>query len=136
MLDRQQPIVLFDGVCNLCNRAVQFIIKRDPHARISFASLQSSIGQQLLERNKMPKSDFNTFVFIENGKIQTKSTAALKILRYLNGVWKWGYLLIVIPRPIRDAFYSYVAKNRYKWFGIQEHCMIPTKDTKKRFLHD
>ncbi|ALC82191.1 hypothetical protein AM592_11830 [Bacillus gobiensis] len=135
-MDEQQPIILFDGVCNLCNGAVQFIIKRDPQARISFASLQSSIGQKLLERHELPKSDFDTFIMIENGKIRTKSTAALKTLRYLNRAWKWAYLLIVIPKPFRDAIYSYIAKNRYKWFGKQEHCMIPTKDTKKRFLHE
>lgn len=135
-MDEQQPIILFDGVCNLCNGAVQFIITRDPQARISFAALQSSIGQKLLERHKLPKSDFDTFIMIENGKIRTKSTAALKTLRYLNGAWKWAYLLIVIPKPLRDAIYSYIAKNRYKWFGKQEYCMIPNKDTKKRFLHE
>lgn len=135
-MDEQQPIILFDGVCNLCNGAVQFIIKRDPQARISFASLQSSIGQKFLERHELPKSNFDTFIMIENGKIRTKSTAALKTLRYLNRAWKWAYLLIVIPKPFRDAIYSYIAKNRYKWFGKQEHCRIPTKDTKKRFLHE
>lgn len=136
MMDEQQLLVLFDGECNLCNGAVQFIIKRDSHARISFASLQSPIGQKVLERHELSKSDFDTFVFIENGKIRTKSTAALKTLRYLNGVWKWAGLLSVIPQPIRDSIYSYIAKNRYRWFGRQEHCMLPTEDTKKRFLHE
>jgi predicted DCC family thiol-disulfide oxidoreductase YuxK len=135
-MNEQKPVVLFDGVCNLCNGAVQFIIKRDPYARISFASLQSPIGQNLLEKNKLPSSDFDSFIFLEDGKVYTESTAALKTLRYLTGAWKLAAVLIIIPKPVRDFFYRYIAKNRYKWFGKKEQCMTPSEDTKKRFLQE
>jgi predicted DCC family thiol-disulfide oxidoreductase YuxK len=129
-----KPVLLFDGVCNLCNNVVNFTIKHDPQANFSFASLQSESGQKLLREFNLPTKDFDSFVFVEKGKYFTKSTAALKVVRGLKGLWPLLYGFIIIPAPLRDLAYSYVAKNRYKWFGKKEMCMIPTPDLKKRFL--
>jgi predicted DCC family thiol-disulfide oxidoreductase YuxK len=128
------PIVLFDGVCNLCNRSVQFIIKRDKEGLFRFASLQGKTGQSLLQQFNLPTGDLNSFVLIENGKVYTRSTGALRMLRRLKGGWKLLYAFIIIPPFIRNAVYSWIAKNRYKWYGKTEACMIPTPELKSRFL--
>lgn len=127
-------IILFDGVCNLCNSSVQFIIKRNKKQHFYYASLQSDVAKEILLQHLEKKITLDTIVFIEKGNIYTKSTAALRISRYLDGLWKFAYVLIIIPRPIRDAFYDFVAKKRYMWFGKRESCMIPTDDQKKLFL--
>ncbi|MEW4192887.1 thiol-disulfide oxidoreductase DCC family protein [Bacillus altitudinis] len=126
--------ILFDGVCNVCSGAVQFIIKRDPNERMMFASLQSDTGQRVLKENGLPLDEFNSFIYIENGTLYMKSTGILKAARHLKGIYRWSYLLLVIPRPIRDWFYQLIAKNRYKWFGQKTSCMMPTPDIQKRFL--
>ena len=128
------PVILFDGVCNLCNGAVQFIIKRDSDAVFRFASLQSDAGQEVLKRHDLPTEDFNTMVLVEGDAIFTKSTAALRILRRLGGVWRLAYGFIVLPRVVRDSAYGLIARNRYSWFGKREECMIPTPDLRSRFL--
>jgi len=127
-------IILFDGVCNLCNNSIQFIIKRDKKQRFLFASLQSDAAQDILLQFQLKNSDFDSIIFIENGEIYQKSTAILKISTYLSGLWKLNYGFIIIPKFIRDAIYSFIAKNRYKWFGKKDVCMIPTKELKIRFL--
>ena len=127
-------IILFDGVCNLCNSSVQFIIKRNKKQHFYYASLQSDVAKEILLQHLEKKITLDTIVFVEKGNIYTKSTAALRISRYLDGLWKFAYVLIIIPRPIRDAFYDFVAKKRYMWFGKRESCMIPTDDQKKLFL--
>lgn len=127
-------LILFDGVCNVCSGAVQFVIKRDPDERMMFASLQSDTGQRILKENGLPLDEFNSFIYIEKGTLYTKSTGILKATRHLKGIYKWNYLLIAIPRPIRDWFYERMAKNRYKWFGQKTSCMMPTPDIQKRFL--
>ncbi len=129
-----KPLMLFDGVCNLCNNSVQFIIERDPQAHLQFASLQSNTGQALLKKFQLPTDDFDTFVLIENDRAFTRSSGALKAVRHLKGLWPLLYGFIIIPKPIRDFFYNLVARNRYRWFGKQEHCMLPTPDLKQRFL--
>jgi predicted DCC family thiol-disulfide oxidoreductase YuxK len=129
-----QPILLFDGVCNLCNGVVQFIIKNDPKAKYKFCSLQSDYGQQLLESHQLPTDDFESFVLISGDKYYRKSTAALQLLRGLGGGWKLFYGFIIIPAPIRDFFYSLVANNRYKIFGRTDQCMVPTPELTNRFL--
>lgn len=129
-----KPIILFDGVCNLCNSSVQFIIKRDSQAHFLFASLQSEIGQAILREFGLNTSDFDTFVLIENGKAYTKSTAALKVVKKLEGAWKYFYIFNVIPTVIRDLFYIFVAKNRYRFFGKKEYCMLPQPELKSRFI--
>src|SRR5215813_9846196 len=99
------PVVLFDGVCNLCNRAVQFIIKQDKKKQFRFASLQGETGQQLLQKFKLPLTDFNSFVLVEGDRIYTRSTAALRMLKQLRGGWKLLYAFIIVPPFIRNAVY-------------------------------
>lgn len=125
---------MFDGVCNLCNGTVRFIIKRDPMARFKFASLQSDQGQLLLKQFDFPADQFNFIIYIRDGKCFIKSTALLQILKDLGGKWKLFYGIIVIPGFIRDFFYNIIAKRRYQLFGRQEKCMIPTPNIKRRFL--
>lgn len=129
-----QPVILFDGVCNFCNGTVNFVIKRDRKNKLRFAALQSFAAGQLLEQYGLPQSGMKSFVFIENGKAYTQSTAALKVCRYMNWLWPLCYTFIIIPRFIRDGVYNWIAKNRYKWFGVQQQCMIPSAQVKAKFL--
>jgi predicted DCC family thiol-disulfide oxidoreductase YuxK len=128
-----KPVVLFDGECNFCDSSVQFIIKRDEKEVFQFASLQSEAGEQLLEKFKVP-ADVDSMILIENSKVYYKSAAALRICRSLHGAWKLVYLLIVVPRPIGDLLYDFIARNRYKWFGKKDSCMLPPPHIRKRFL--
>ena len=130
----EKKIVLFDGVCNLCNRSVQFIIKRDKKKKFRFASLQGKAGQDLLKRFNLQADDLNSFVLIEGDKMYTRSGGALRMLRELGSGWKLFYAFMLVPRFIRDAVYNWVARNRYKWYGKREECMIPTAELKERFL--
>ena len=129
-----KPIILFDGICNLCEGVVQFVIKHDPENQFLFASLQSEAGQRLLKQYKLPVENFNSFILIQDEKVYSKSTGALKVARQIKGVWSWLYIFIIIPAFIRDAVYAWIAQNRYKWFGKKEACMIPTPELKARFL--
>lgn len=129
-----KPIILFDGICNLCDGAVKFVIKHDPENQFLFASLQSEAGQLLLKQYKLPLENFNSFILIQDEKVYSKSTGALKVARQIKGVWSWLYIFIIIPAFIRDAVYAWIAQNRYKWFGKKEACMIPTPELKARFL--
>ncbi|WHY88761.1 thiol-disulfide oxidoreductase DCC family protein [Neobacillus novalis] len=128
-----ERIILFDGVCNLCNSSVQFILKRDPNSTFKFASLQGETGQALLKKYGL-NTDSNSFVFIENEKIHLKSTAALRVCRKLTGAWRLLAALLIIPGFIRDPFYGIIAKNRYRWFGKKDSCMLPKPEWKNRFL--
>ncbi len=128
------PVILFDGVCNLCNTAVQFVIKNDPKNIFQFASLQSEPGQALLKKHQLPVQDFNSFILIENEKLFIKSTAALKVAKQLNGPVKLLYGFIIVPAFIRNAVYSIIAKNRYRWFGKNDSCMMPSPALQNRFL--
>ncbi len=130
-----QPIILFDGICNFCNSAVNFTIKRNTKANILFAPMQSAAGQKLLQQHDLPLDDMQSFIFIENGVVYKQSTAALKVCRHLKGLWPLCYGLIIIPKFIRDGIYNWIAKNRYKWFGVRQQCMIPSPDVKTRFLN-
>lgn len=126
-------VILFDGVCNFCNSSVQFIIKRDPRGIYQFTSLQSEVGQKLLKDHEVPV-ELDSFIYIEDEKIYFKSTAALKVFRNLKGLWKLLYIFIIVPRPLRDVVYGVIARNRYKWFGKRDACMIPSPEQRKRFL--
>ena len=126
-------IVLFDGVCNFCESSVQFIIKHDKSNSLKFASLQSNLGQELLTKYNMPKK-LEGVVFIENGKAYYKSSAALRIARYFGGFWRVLLIFGIFPVSITDFGYDIIAKNRYKWFGKKESCMIPTPEVRSRFL--
>lgn len=129
------PIILFDGVCNFCNSAVNFIIRRNKNASLLFAAMQSQAGQKILQQFGLPVNDMQSFVLIENGKAYKQSTAALRICRHLSGLWPLCYGFFIVPAFIRNAVYNWIAKNRYKWFGKQQQCMIPTPEVKARFLN-
>lgn len=128
-----RKIVLFDGECNFCNQSVQFIIKRDPNARVGFASLQSDIGSKLLNKYNV-QIDIDAIVLIDNNRAYVKSSAALRICKNLRGLWKLFYICLIIPKPIRDYVYHIIANNRYKWFGVANSCALPTPEESKRFL--
>lgn len=134
-MQTEKRIILFDGVCNLCNNAVQFVIKHDPSNKFMFASLQSSKGQSLLEQYSLPQQGFDSFVLIQNEKVFLKSTAALQVAKQLSGPIKLLYGFIIVPAFIRNAVYAFVAKNRYKWFGKKDSCMIPSASLKAKFLN-
>lgn len=126
-------IILFDGECNFCDRSVQFIIKRDKNALFKFASIQSDIGQEILKSHHVPLH-IDSVILVEKGKSYYQSSAALRICKHLNGAWKLFYFLIFIPKPIREFGYKIIAKNRYKWFGKKDACMLPSPEIRKRFL--
>ncbi|WP_113928559.1 thiol-disulfide oxidoreductase DCC family protein [Bacillus sp. P14.5] len=126
-------VILFDGVCNLCNNTVQFIIKRDDRAYFKFASLQSDAGKVVIEKYQInPKID--SIILIEQNKFYVKSEAALRVSKNLGGFWKVFFVFMVIPKKIRDKVYDFIAQNRYKWFGKRDSCMLPSSEMKKRFL--
>lgn len=129
------PIILFDGVCNFCNSSVNFVIERDKKSVIKFAALQSEAGQLLLQQFSLPTGEFNSFILIEAGKVYTASTAALKVSKYLAKLWPMLYGFIIVPKFLRDGIYKWIAKNRYKWFGKKDQCMIPSPEVHDRFLH-
>lgn len=128
------PILLFDGVCNLCNGVVQFIIKRDKKRIFRFASLQSDIGGELLVQYGLPIDKVDTIVLIENNQAYTRSTAALRVAPHLNGFWSWTKLLWLFPAFIRDWCYDFIARYRYRWFGKRERCLLPREEWRGRFL--
>ena len=130
------PIVLFDGVCNFCNRSVNWIIRRDRRGRFRFAALQSEAGTALQERYGLDPSALDTLVLVEAGHVYVKSTAALRIVRRLRSRWRALYGLIAVPRPVRDFAYDWFARRRYRWFGKREECMVPTAEVRGRFLAD
>jgi predicted DCC family thiol-disulfide oxidoreductase YuxK len=134
MSNNETHILLFDGVCNLCNSIVQFTIKRDPKGKFKFASLQSESGQELLKKFDLPTNELDSFVFINGDKFFLKSSAGLNVLKELGGVWKVFYALIIFPRPLRDFVYDLIAKTRYKIFGKRDTCMVPIDSLKHRFL--
>ncbi len=134
VIEIKDPVVLFDGLCNLCVGSVQFIIKRDSHKKFRFASLQSSFGKAVLKKAGASEDNFNSFILLEDGKISTRSTAALRVCKQLSGGWKLPYALIIIPAFIRNYIYAIIANNRYKWFGKKEECWLPDEKLKSLFL--
>lgn len=132
LINTERPVLFFDGECNLCNRAVQFIIRRDKRKIFLFATLQSEHGRAATEHfsGKAPDS----VVLFYRGKYFIKSTATLKALRLAGGLWSWMYLFIVVPRFLRDWVYDMISRNRYHWFGKRNECMVPTRELMGRFL--
>lgn len=130
------PILFFDGVCNFCHSSVQFVMKHDYTKTIYFAPLQSEIGKKHLQKAGLSTEKFNSLLFFENGKYYTRSSGALRLTYYMKGFWSLGRLLFMIPKPIRDGVYDIIAKNRYKWFGKKDACMIPSPKERKRFLDE
>jgi predicted DCC family thiol-disulfide oxidoreductase YuxK len=128
-------IILFDGVCNLCNSAVQYVIEHDKNNVFKFAALQSAIGEKLMKERGIDASQIDSIILIEQGvAYYTKSTAALKIARSFGGIWQLAGVFQWIPEKIRDWVYDYIANNRYKWYGKKEACMVPDPALKSKFL--
>ncbi|MBS0198809.1 MAG: thiol-disulfide oxidoreductase DCC family protein [Planctomycetes bacterium] len=130
----QHAVVLFDGVCNLCNGAVLFIIRRDRAGYFRFAALDSGPALALLAATPHTAPLPDSIVLVENGQTHLKSTAALRIARKLAFPWPLFWAFILIPRPIRDCLYSIIARHRYRWFGRRDECMVPTPELRDRFL--
>lgn len=134
-MENGKKIILFDGVCNLCNGSVQFVIKRDKKDRFRYAALQSEVGQQLVQERHIDTKEVDSIILIEPGVAYfTKSDAALEIAKDLGGVWRLMALFHWFPRSIRNFVYDFVARNRYKWFGKKEACMVPTPELQAKFL--
>ena len=129
-----RPIIFFDGVCNLCNGAVQFIIKRDPDANFTFSSLQSSKAHEVLNNYDVNSANLESILLVEDGRIYKKSDAILRIGSRLGSPWSFGVIFKVIPKSLRDMVYDWVARNRYAWFGKKDECMLPTAELSARFL--
>lgn len=129
-----RDVVLFDGVCNLCNGAVDFILDRDPEGRLAFASLQSEAGQELLSQYGLSTENFDSVVLLKEGKVYQKSTAALEIAGRLSGAWPLLKVFKLVPRPLRDLIYNFIGRNRYRFFGKREQCRMPTPEIRTRFL--
>ena len=127
-------MILFDGVCNLCNGFVQFVITRDPAGRFQFGALQLAASRQVLELHDTPDPLPDTIVLVEGGRVFTRSTAALRIARHLVFPWPLASVFFAVPRPLRDWIYDLVARHRYRWFGKREHCMMPTPAMRSRFI--
>ena len=131
---KNKSIILFDGVCNLCTASVQFIIKRDPEAKFLFTSIQQADPDLLPSGFTREVLTLESILLLEQDKLFIRSTAALKIARKLNALWPLLYVFILIPVFIRDPIYNFIARNRYRWFGKQDQCMLPTEELKSRFI--
>ncbi|MFD1599941.1 thiol-disulfide oxidoreductase DCC family protein [Halobellus rarus] len=130
----ETPVVLFDGVCNLCNGVVRFLLPRDPAGRLRFASLQSDAGRRLLERHGLPTEGFDSIALVDGDRVYTKSGAVLRIASLLGWPYRVATVARVIPTGVRDRAYDVVAEHRYEWFGQRDQCMIPDEDVSDRFL--
>lgn len=128
------PILLFDGVCTLCDHAVQFVLDHEPDGQIQFASLQSSVGRALLAAHGVDPESIDSVVFVDRGRAYLQSDAALRVASRLTWPWRGATVGRVLPRAVRDRMYAYVARNRYRWFGTRDACRIPTPETRARFL--
>ena len=134
MIEPGRPVVLFDGICNLCNGMVAFVIDRDPAARFAFGALQSDAARTLLDRVSAPEPLPDSIILLEDGRVYTKSTAALRIARGLQFPWPLAAAFLAVPRPVRDWLYDTVARNRYRWFGQRDVCIMPTPELQRRFI--
>lgn len=130
----KNSVIFFDGVCNLCNGAVQFVIKRDAKNHFKFAALQSNYAKEQLSAYDLKVEQGQSFVLLEDGKVYEQSTAALRVARGLNGLWPMLYAFIIVPTFLRNAVYKFIARNRYKWFGKSESCWVPTPELRNKFL--
>ncbi len=134
-LPKDKKIILFDGVCNLCSSAVQYVIEHDKKDVFRFTALQSDLGQEILKHIGINPNEIDSIVMYEPGvAYYYKSTAAIEIARHFGGVFHFGTIFKIMPRFLRDSIYDYVARNRYKWYGKKESCMIPTAELKSKFL--
>jgi predicted DCC family thiol-disulfide oxidoreductase YuxK len=129
-----QHVLLFDGVCNLCNSSVQFILKHEKNQNLKFAAIQSEAGEKVLTHFKINPNETNSVILISDDHVYTASDAVLKLTHHLKFPYSLGKILVLVPKAFRDFFYKKVAQNRYNWFGKRESCMIPTPQLRKRFL--
>ncbi len=137
MSEENHAIVLFDGVCNFCNRSVNWIIRRDRRGYFRFAALQSDVGADIQRQYGLDPDVLDTLVLIERGRAYTKSTAGLRIVRLMRrSPWAALYALIAVPRPVRDFAYDWFARRRYRWFGKRDECIVPSPEVRERFLAD
>lgn len=127
-------LILFDGLCNLCTKSVQFIIRHDQHEVFIFASVQSPLGRDLLQQAGLDPDDVQSFALITSKQTLTRSDAALEIAKHFGGIWRLSVVLRFIPKPWRDGLYSFIARRRFAWFGRRDSCLIPSENLKKRFL--
>lgn len=128
-------VILFDGVCNLCNASVDFVIRRDRKKRFQFAPLQSGIAKDLLKGRMIDPTKLDGIILVQrDGSVSQKSTAALKVAAHLGGLWPVLYVFIWLPRILRDTIYDFIAKYRYAWFGKKDTCRLPTSEERDRFL--
>jgi len=133
---KKKAIILFDGVCNLCNTSVQFVLRHDYRNQFLFASLQSDAARKLLLQFNHENAKLLSIVLIEDKKVYDKSTAALRIGRKLRSPWHFLYFFIIIPKTIRDFLYDIIAKNRYRWFGKRDTCIPVSPEYKNRFIQN
>ena len=134
-IPKNKKIILFDGICNLCNDVVLKVIKYDKKNIFLFSSLQSKIGKEITDHLGIDISKIDSIILYEPGvSYDIKSTAALKILQDFSGIWNLFSILLLLPEGFRNLIYTYIAKNRYKWFGKKEKCMIPSSELKEKFL--
>ena len=134
VLSDSHPVILFDGVCNLCNGVVNFLIDRDADARLRFGALQSSEAAEILAGLDFDTTDVDSILLVHQGKVRVRSDAALGIARELGGIWHLARIFLIVPRPVRDLVYNWVARSRYKWFGRRDECRIPTAELRLRFI--
>lgn len=134
MSELPDNIILFDGVCNFCNSSINKIIEHDKKNRYKFAPLQSEIGKKILQKYSIDTSKTDSIILIENGNVFIKSTASLKVSKHLSGLYPLAYGLFIFPAFIRDIVYDFIARNRYKWWGKKETCMIPSEEIKAKFI--
>lgn len=128
------PLVLYDGQCGLCNHLVQFVLKHDRRGRFRFAALQSELGRGLLERHGLPADALDTFVLVDGGRAFIKSRAALRTVGGLDAPWPLLRAFSIVPGPLADGVYDFVARNRYRWFGRTDACILPSPEVRARFL--
>ena len=134
--EKGKKIILFDGVCNLCNGAVTFIIKRDDQDLFRYGALQSDVGRNLSQKHGIDTAEIDSIVLVDGEQHYIKSAAALEIARHLSGGYPLLYGFMILPAALRNWIYDWIARNRYRWFGKRESCMVPTPELKAKFLHD
>ena len=134
MSRQNDAIILYDGVCGLCDRFVQFVLRHDHEGKIRFAALQSDPGREMLRRFSLPENDISFVILIDGGKEYIKSAAVLRTLNYLGAGWRTLAVFRVIPSSLSDVVYDFIARHRYAWFGKYDQCVVPSAEVRKRFL--